>query len=176
MTKFWPLYVMGRWGQDFLQFPERHQAGRERQEAEQGFQNERDHDKAMRRFAVVFGGADQSRRQRAEGVRERGPLRDGRHGHQIRQRDAHGRANEESDENPLIADDFVAEQRADHGQQHADLAHIHATAGGFRRAHPLDGQDEADGGENIKRRENSLDHFLTGSLFLNICSMRSVIR
>ena len=70
---------------------------------------------------VIFGRADQGDAQGAEGVRERGPLRHGRHLHAAQGR-PDDRAQHQRDGDPLVFDDAVVQQRADDRQQHPQLA------------------------------------------------------
>ena len=43
LTKFWPLYVIGRCGNTSCKLAERHETGGEGQEAEQGFDDQGGH-------------------------------------------------------------------------------------------------------------------------------------
>ena len=77
-------------------------------------------------------------------------------------------------------DDFVTQQRADDGEQHADLAGQDAAAGGCGRVQPLDGKDDRERRERGRRNCQICPVIygfrLGGSFLRNIFSMRSVIR
>ena len=73
--------------------------------------------------------ADQGDAQRAEGVAERGPLRDGGHLHHA-ERNADAAAEHQPDGDPFVVDDAVVQQSAGDGQHHADFARPNAVAGG----------------------------------------------
>ncbi len=91
---------------------------------------------------LVVLDADQRGGQRPEGVRDRGPLRDGGHRHPDRDRRADGRAKHQPDHDPGEIDDLAVQQRADHGHQHADGGQLHAAAGLVGRGQPAQAEDE----------------------------------
>ncbi len=97
---------------------------------------------------IKLSGADQRHAECAESVAERGPLRDGGHLHHA-QRDADARAQHERDDDPLVIDDAVMQQRAADGQHHADFAGQNAVAGGGGRTHPLQRENEQRAGDEI---------------------------
>ena len=71
----------------------------------------------------------------------------------------------------------MPQQRADDRQQHSDFAGDHAAARGRGRAHPLERENEQSGGDDVERPEKRCCIISSpGSRFLNIFSMRSVIR
>src|SRR3989454_9970976 len=130
----------------------------------------------MRRVPIVFRGSDQGRRESAECVRNRRPLRNRSHGREVGEWNSDSQAKEESNENPLIVDHLVPEQRADYGQEHPRFAGNDAAARCRWRAHPLERKDKAGRRKDIERGKNAIHHFFSGSRFLNILRMRSVIR
>src|SRR5712671_2318416 len=65
------------------------------------------------------------------------------------------------------------QHRPDHGQSHSPHAGEHATARGFRIAHPLERQNEECRGDQVNQLNELIGHL---SRRLNIFSMRSVIR
>src|SRR5689334_16392346 len=67
------------------------------------------------------------------------------------------------------------QQRADDRERHAADAGNHAASRGGRIAHPLEREDEQRGRDEIDQLNQRVDH-LAGSRFLNIFSMRSVMR
>src|SRR5262245_36680485 len=74
-------------------------------------------------------------------------------------------------------------ERADDGQRHASDARENATACGGRIAHPFEREDEQRGRDEVDQLNELIDHFAcpgpvaaAGSRFLNIFSMRSVMR
>ena len=167
--------------QDLLQLARGHQAAGEGERAEDDLERQHAHHELrdVGRAQVELGGADQRDAERAEGVAERGPLRNGGHGH-IAERHADDGAQHQGDGDPLVIDDAVVEERADDGQQHARFAGEDAAARGGRRAQPLERQDE-------QRRRNKVENFndvfaarevghgFWVLLDLNILSMRSVM-
>ena len=127
-----------------------------------------------------FRGAHQGNAQGAEGVAESRPLGDGGHLHQSERNPDTG-AEHERDRNPLVIDDPVLQQRPADRQQHSNFACPDAMAGGARRAHPFQRQNEKDAGNQIRDFDDGLGrgqraHGLAGRLVLNILSIRSVIR
>ena len=167
--------------QDFLQFARGHQAAGEGERAEDDLERQHGHHELRNvgRAQVELRGADQRDAKRAEGVAERGPLRNGGHG-DVAERHADDGAQHQRDGDPLVVDDALVEERADDGQQHAGFAGEDAAARGGGRAQPLERQDE-------QRRRNDVDDFndvltadevchgLGALLALNILSMRSVM-
>ena len=132
-------------------------------------------------MAVILGGADKGGREGAACMRDSGSLRNGGHRHHVSDRDTDGRTDEERYQNPFVRDNLMAEQRADHGEEHAQFANEHAAACSCRRVHPFDGEDEPGGREDVENRINIIHAHacrapLFGPRFLNILSMRSVIR
>ena len=124
--------------QDFLQFSRGHQTAGEGQASENDFHGEHRHHELgdVGGTQIELGGADQSDAESAEGVAEGGPLRDGGHLHHA-QRDADAGAEHERDDDPLVVDDAVMQQRAGDGEDHPDFAGQDAVAGGGGRTHPL---------------------------------------
>src|SRR5204863_8895023 len=91
----------------------------------------------------------QRRREGAERVRQRGSLRHGGHRHP----NAHGRTEnsteQESDDDPGVADDLEMHERADDRQGHADIGEVHDALGGLGMAQELQPQDEENRGEQV---------------------------
>ncbi len=58
-------------------------------------------------------------------------------------------AEHERDDDPLVVDDAVMEQRAGNGQHHADFAGQNAVARGGGRTHPLQRENEEGAGDEI---------------------------
>src|SRR5262249_39738573 len=113
-------------------------------------------------------------------VAERGALGYGRHLDQA-ERDADQRSEYERYRDPRVVDDAVMEQGSADREQHPGLSRPHPSPCGRRRAHPFEGQDEQDAGDQVDDldqvvRRRPHPHALVGRLFLNIRSMRSVIR
>ena len=104
---------------------------------------------------IKFRGADQGDAERAEGVAERGSLRDGGHLHHA-ERDADAAAEHQADGDPLVIDDAVVQQRAGDGQQHAEFAGPDAVAGGGGRTHPLQRENEEGAGDEVNRFDDVL--------------------
>ena len=126
-----------------------------------------------------LGRAHQTGGQAAESMGEGGPLGDRREGH-LGQGVAHRRTRGEGGENPPVVgatggDD--AGEGAHHRQGHGRHAGHDALARGFGIAHPPQRQDEEGGGDEVEKLDEGLGaHFATFSCFLNIFSMRSVMR
>ena len=89
---------------------------------------------------IEFGRADQGDAERAEGVAERRPLRDGGHLHQP-ERYADAGPEHQRDRNRLVVDDTVLQQSPADSQQHANFARPDAVPGRARRAHPFQRQE-----------------------------------
>ena len=160
----------------FLQLPGRHQAPGEGQEAEDHLDHQRRHAErrdVLRAFAepqVVFRHPHQSRRESAEGVRQRRPLR---HGGQryTRQRHADQKAGGDGQQDPAVMHDLRLHPGRHHGDGHPPDAGEHSLARGLRIAHPVKGENEQRRRGDRRELPERLDH-----CFLNIFSMRSVIR
>ena len=136
---------------ELLELRERDEAARERDAAEQDLEAERRDLERAEVLAVPeeLRDADEGRREAAERVRERRPLRHGRHRDPEAHRDADRRAREEPDDDPLVAHDVVVEQRADDGEQHPELGHEHAAPGRVGMAQALEAEDEEDRGGEV---------------------------
>src|ERR1700723_2246508 len=167
--------------EDFLQFSRGHQAACERQRAENYFHGEHGHHEGRHvgRAQIEFGGADECDAEGAEGVAERGSLRDGGHVDHA-ERHADDGAEDQSDGDPFVFDDVVIEQRADDGDQHAEFAWPDAATGGGGGALPPQGGDEEPRGDQVDNFDEGEcsrpeDHYFLGPLVLTILSMRSVI-
>ena len=175
-TMFWPLNVIGRDGSSSCSLPNAIRLAVVVRKPEQHFEQQRAHREPVRLQAVVFRGADQRRSQRAASLRDRGSLRHMRHRHEHRERDTDRRADNQAGGDPFVIDHFMPQQRADHGQQHADFARDHAAPRRRRRGHPFQSKDKQRSGDEVKSLVDFKIHFFAGSRFLNILSMRSVIR
>ncbi len=162
--------------QHLIQLSEGHQARRGGEEAEQHFERQRAHGEAVRLQPVILRRADQCRSQRAACLRDRGPLRHVRHGHEHGERDADGGTYNQPRRDPCVIDHFMAQQRRHHRQQHPELAGEHAAPRRCRRRHPLQSKNETTGRNDVKSLPDGQIHFFAGSRFLNILSMRSVMR
>jgi hypothetical protein len=136
-----------------LQLGEGDDAGGAGQEAQQHLGHQRPEHEAVRRQGgrqfVVFGHADQADRECAEGVADRGALRDRGHRHQVGQRHADRGTQQHGDEDQVIGDHLVLQQGSDHGQSHADLPRPHAAARGLGAGHPHQREDEQRGGDQV---------------------------
>src|SRR6476661_6102303 len=129
----------------------------------------------------VFGNADHRCSQRAEGMRERGPLWHGGHRHH-----GHGNADagaqDQADGDVDIVVNIRVKKRAKHSGGHAGRSHDHAAARGVRMAEPLQAKDEEARSDQVCgfKKILSVAHFfssgLTASFLRNILSMRSVMR
>src|SRR5258708_19960178 len=119
---------------------------------------------------------------------ERGPLGDGGHLDQA-EGDADGRADSEGQENVAVGDgnvlklavDAELQQSAADSEHHADFSSEDAPAGGGRRVHPLERQNEEGAGNEINQSDECLaacerSHGFVGRLDLNIFTIRSVMR
>src|SRR5690606_29206393 len=84
-------------------------------------------------------------------------------------------ADDEGNGDPLVRDDVLPQQRADHGERHRRDAGQHRAARRRRIAHPLEREDEERGRDQVDNVDCLRTH-LRGSRFLNIFSMRSVMR
>src|SRR5690606_36695862 len=130
--------------------------------------------------------------QAAEGVRERGPLRH-RGERDARERDAERGPDRERDDDPEVAGDLGVQQRPEHRRAHADHARQHAAARRLGPVQPAQRKDEERGREDVRdlrdlvgpahgpgslldRGDYGRRAHCPGSLFLNIFSIRSVIR
>ena len=79
----------------------------------------------------------------------------------------------ESDGDPRVADDPGVEQGAADGERHAEDAREDPPPGGGDRAQPVEGEDEANGGQNIDDLDPGLGaHHLPRLPFLNMDNMR----
>ena len=141
---------MGRCGQDFLQFAGGHEAAREGESAENDLHGEDGHHEGfdVGSAQVELRRTDESNAEGAEGVAERGPLRDGGHG-DATERDADDGAEHEGDEYPLVIGVTAAQKSADDGEQHADFAGPDAMAGGGRRTQPFERKNEECAGDQV---------------------------
>ncbi len=95
----------------------------------------------VRSAQIELRRSHQGHAQRAEGVAERGPLRNGSHPH-ITQRNADDGAQNQRDGDPLVVHDAVVQQRACNGQHHADFARPNPVPRRSRRTQPLERKDE----------------------------------
>src|SRR5262249_57771506 len=93
---------------------------------------------------------------------------------------AGGGADSQAEQNPRIVVNVAPQQRANHRQQHSQLADDHSTPRRGGMIHPFDGEDESCGSQEINERENAFHYLCSppapGSRLRNIFSMRSVIR
>src|SRR5262249_47439314 len=104
------------------------------------------------------------------------PLRHSRHRHQVSQRNAYRRAQQERDHDPLVGDYLMPKQRSDDRYKHPDFARQHAAARRRRRVHPFQRQDEQPGSDEIAGLDRQIHQRFSVSRFLNIFSIRSVMR
>src|SRR5207248_11052658 len=124
--------------------------------------------------AQVVGDADQRGGEGAEGVGKGGALGDRRNRDPDRHRSSDGRADDEADRDPAVIDDLVVDQRADDGEEHADLGEEHSAARGLRMAQAPEPEDEEDRrGEVEKLQHVPLHGYLPAR---NIFRIRSVMR
>src|SRR5262249_44845110 len=120
----------------------------------------------------VLRGADEAHGKAAEGVRERGPLRDGRQRHP-RERNPDREADDDRHANPLVVHDLRRHQRADDRRRHAGDAGRDAAPRGARMVQPPQRQDEEDRRSEITELDQVLAHLFFSR---NILSIRSVMR
>ena len=59
------------------------------------------------------------------------------------------RTEQQSDDDPGVADDLEVHERADDGHQHAELGQVHAALGGFGMAQALQSENEKDRSEQV---------------------------
>src|SRR6201984_855105 len=108
--------------------------------------------------------------QPAERVGQRRPLRHRGERH-AREGDADDEPRDDGQDDPAVVHDLGLDPGRAHRHEHSDHARGHAATGGLRIVHPVEREDEQrrrdDGGE----LRDSVGH-----CFLNIFSMRSVIR
>ena len=124
--------------QKLLELAGGHQAAGERERAENDLQPQHRH-RERRHFGclqIVFRRADERDAEGAEGVAQRGSLRDGRHLHHA-QGHADDRAQNKGDGDPPVFDDPLMKQRPTDRQEHPQLAGTHASSRRGRRTHPL---------------------------------------
>ena len=161
LMTFWPSIHDRPRRNHFLQLARGDQAAGARQVAENHFERDRAH--AERRQLAVLGPevvlrrADEARREAAERVRQRRPLRNGGERHP-RQRNAGERSQHERNRDPAVADDQRMHQRADDRERHAADAGKHPAARGHRIAHPLEREDEERGRDEIDQLDELIDH------------------
>src|SRR5579875_4125469 len=133
----------------------------------------------MRYAHVIFGNPYHGRGQRAEGVAHGGPLVDGCHMDHAK-RNADDDADQQSNQDPLEADEFRIEKGCDHGNRRTNLADQDSATRGRRRTQPFQRKDEEGDGHNVREVSEVLHSYLVHCflrpLSLNIRSMRSVIR
>ena len=79
-----------------------------------------------------LGDADERHRKCAEHVADGDALRHGGHWHKEAHRQTDGTTNNEADDDELVADDFVIEQGADDGKEHAERSKLHTATRGVR--------------------------------------------
>src|SRR5262249_10981153 len=111
-------------------------------------------------------------------VRERGPLRH-RGERDARERYADDRAHHHGDRDPLVVRDLGMEQGADDGERHAGDARGDAAPRGLGPREPAQREDEQrrrDQEAGLSQMLDQLRAHFAGSRFLNMRSMRSVIR
>ena len=176
-----PLVSDGTLGQDFLELPRRDQASGEGQGPDDDLERNLDHLKLAEvgDAHVVFGDADQGRRQRSKGVAEGSPL--GHRGHVNQaQGYAHDGAHHQRHHDPFVVDDLVIAERGQHRQRRPDFARQDPMPRGSRRTQPAQRQDEQGHSDNVGNvnellRSHRVHGFLV-RLSLNIRSMRSVMR
>src|SRR5947207_6058520 len=84
-------------------------------------------------------------------MRQRSSLRHRRHRHPNAHRRAEQSTDQQSDDNPGVADDLEMHERADDGHQHAELGHVHPALGGFRMAQALQSENEKDRSEQVAK-------------------------
>ena len=90
-----------------------------------------------RAVLVIFHDADERRGERAESMRERGPLRHARSSAPSRASPPIEPAEQQAGDDPVVADDLVVQQRADDRHQHAELGQVHPAPRRVRMAQPL---------------------------------------
>ena len=129
--------------QDLLEFAGRHEAAGDGEASEDHFHGEHRHHELgnVRGAEIKLCRSDQGNAECAEGVAERGSLRDGGHLHHA-ERDADAAAEHERNDDPLPVNDAVAEQSAGDGKHHADFAGPNAVAGSGGRTHPFQRKDK----------------------------------
>ncbi len=132
--------------QPLLQLARGHQAPREDEEAEPDLDAQHGGRELVDLVPhqVVVGRPDQRRRQAAEGVRERDPLRHGGHRDHQAQRDADRGADQRGhrDQHVALGRHVGPEQRRDDRDAEPDLAGEHPPPRGLRRGHPLEREGE----------------------------------
>ena len=101
------------------------------------------------RVAVVFGDADQRGGERAEGVRQRSPLRHRGHRHPNAHGCAQRRAQQQANNDPGVGDDLEVYERADDRHQHPEFREVHSALRGFGMAQALETENEKNRGEKI---------------------------
>src|SRR5579883_288427 len=128
---------------------------------------------------IIFRNADHGRRQSAERVTQSSPLRDRRDLHHAK-RDADSRADNESDDDPLVSDQLRVVKRCYDRQSSRNLAGQHASPRAHRGAQPLERQDEQDYRNDVSKIEILLNgpcvHDFLALPDLNIRIMRSVMK
>ena len=135
--------------------------------------------RTLREPEVVLGGADQTRGQAAEGMRQGGPLRNRGERHP-RERNAHHEAGDDRQDDPAVVHDLGLDPGRHDGDDHGGHAGIHALPGGRRGVHPVQREDEQDGRDQVGELDDPCVHEWPSRfglpVGLNIFSMRSVIR
>ena len=101
------------------------------------------------RVAVIFGNADQRRSKCAEGVGQRSPLRHRGHRHPDAHRGPQRRTNQQTHDDPRVADYLEVHERADDGHQHAELGHMHPALRRFGMTQALQSEDEKDRSKQV---------------------------
>src|SRR5439155_10335989 len=114
--------------QELLQLRGGDETPREGERADDDLEVERGERYPVQRALVaeVLRDADEARRERAERVRERGPLRDGRHRDAQPHAAADDRADRETERDEAVIDDVRVKERADDGDEHTQSGERHA--------------------------------------------------
>src|SRR5208282_3732900 len=166
---------------DFLQFAGGDQAAREGKRADNHFEADLGHLESGNSGSgdVVFRDADERGGKGAKRVAQRGSLRNRGHLDHA-EGDANGGADDERDDDPLVLADLGVVQSGEDGDGRSEFADDNATLGGDRRAEPLDRQNEADGGRDVREIDQLLDvgrghGFFAALPVLNMLSIRSVM-
>src|SRR6059058_2312653 len=161
---------------DLLQFSRGHEAAGECEKAEDdlrddGAHAERRELRGTRAHAEeVLRRPHQAGGEPAERVRQGGPLRHRREGHQG-ERHADDEPGQDGQDDPAVVDDLRLNPGRPHRDHHARHARHDTAAGRLGIVHPVQREDEQGRREHRGGLGDRVDH-----CFLNILSMRSVIR
>ena len=169
----------------FLELPGGHEAAGKREEPQQHFGDDRRRPeggelvRALAEPEIELGRPHQPRREAAEGVGERRPLRHGGEGDPGK-RDADGESRDHRDHDPEVVHHLRLGPGGDDRQGHADHAGVDAAARRRRGVQPVQREDEEPGRDEVRELDQVVDHGRGPSpgfcSVLNILSIRSVIR